>query len=249
MAKEKPKAGEVFYQAARYYTEDEEAKIALIKEQDRIAKEKEDKFLSTVEKWDANCKEVVLYQSSDKAMFYFLDGQIEKIEELIFRCFTPEEISEILNVPVYKYFLWTKKTQHVLKILTAVEFSAEYRMGLSEKVLKRYIDDPNLTTQMTMLIRELSLHHSRMAGFRQPKTFGKTPDQSGQTNQVMVVTDDQMQVMLAAMREKKQAEREQVEEADIQNEEDEMFNQIEESNEQEERGRLDFEEGFNIDEL
>lgn len=133
----------------------------------------------------------------------FLDGYVDEIEDMIFQCFSPKALSDAFGVPQYKMFLWTKDTKHKKRIEMALEFSAEFRMHKSEAVIEKYINDPRLTVQQAGLVRELALHHSRMAGFRQPRVFGKAPDNAPKAPTINIVSPEDMGKLIEELRQKR----------------------------------------------
>lgn len=139
--------------------------------------------------------------------FEKLDSHIDQIEEDIFNCSKVSELSEKYQVKGIVFALWCRGTIYIERIRLAYELSAESRMDLSAQTLEDGINDPNLQIQYAGLIRELSLHHSRMGGFQNQKKYGKKPDIEINARPIQNVTDDQMDRMIAAFREDRMKQR------------------------------------------
>lgn len=160
--------------------------------QDEIDKIKKKDLHSTIKRWDKRGN-----------LTEYLDNHIEQIEDMLFQCDSPKVIADTFNVPQYKMFLWSKETKHKKRIEIALEFSAEMRMHKSQEVLEKYLKDPRLSMQQAGLVRELALHHSRMAGFRQPRVFGKAPEPPSKAPTVNIVSSDDMNKLVEAIRQKR----------------------------------------------
>lgn len=161
----------------------------------------------------------------------FLDKNIDLIEEMIFDGDSTKKIAASFMVPHYRFFMWTKKSIHKERIDIALEYSSESHMTESEEILRKSIADPRLTMQQAGLIRELALHLSRKAGFRDPKKFGRDFDKQPATQQTMIVSDQQMSKFIEATLQKKRLESGNLENMEDFSERDEELNENNENNE------------------
>lgn len=150
-----------------------------------------------------------MYQDTYYAeQFEMLDNHIEDIEEEIFRCTKVATMAFKYGVKGIVMAAWCKGTIHIERIRLAFELSAEYRMDLAADVLEKGIKDPNLEMQYTGLIRELALHHSRVAGFQNQKKYGKRPDIEVGIRPIQQITDTQMDRLIETFREDRKKLRE-----------------------------------------
>lgn len=175
--------------------------------------------------------------------YKFLDSKIDDIEEKVFQCQPYTKIAEFYRVKGILFAKWMKESIHLERIKIAIEMSSEVRMNLSEDTLTKWIEDPRLTIQQTGLIRELALHHSRMAGFRNQQVFGKKIEIEKPPTVINVVTEDGMSKMIEQIREEKRL-RDQRELGQGFDDAEEIEDEIaeEETNEEED-------EEFNLDNL
>jgi hypothetical protein len=142
-----------------------------------------------------------MYQDTYYAeQFEMLDKHIEEIEEEIFRCTKIATMAFKYGVTGIVMAAWCKGTIHIDRIKLAYELSSMFRMDLAAETLEQGIKDPNLQIQYTGLIRELALHHSRMAGFENQKKFGKRPDIDVNIRPIQQITDQQMDRLIDTFR-------------------------------------------------
>jgi len=152
-----------------------------------------------------------MYDNNTYAVeFEKLDSRIAEIEEDIFTCKKIPHFMKKYGVGGIVFAHWCRGSIHIERIRLAYLLSAEYQMDLSTTVLEDGIMDKDLDgnfkkteIEYAGLIRELSLAHSRQAGFKNQAKFGKKPVDPIMDKPIQQVTDEQLQMVILEFRKMK----------------------------------------------
>lgn len=88
-----------------------------------------------------------------------------------------KQICKELDIAVSNFQGWVKRDpERQEEYLAAKRDSAEAHMDRAREVLEARVEDPELTSAQSGLVKALSGHHARMAEVRDRETFGKGAD-------------------------------------------------------------------------
>ena len=181
-------------------------------------------------------------------MYETLDLNIEDIEERLATCEALEDIALIYNCRYVTFRNWLRESKQYERIRLAVEFSAEFHVSMGFKLIRKAIEDPDLTMQQAALLRAELYNHNAAAAVRQPKVFGKKAEEGLSAATVIIASDDQIGNMIEKFRqlaaEKRMLESGEYEESDENEDEEDGEYEDELSDVVEEREELDNEEDF-----
>ena len=225
---------------------DEETKI---KKEKLDEKKKERKDLMREIRTHKRGRKIPLVNYSE--MYETLDLNIEDIEERLATCEALEDIALIYNCRYVTFRNWLRESKQYERIRLAFEFSAEFHVSMGFKLIRKAIEDPDLTMQQAALLRAELYNHNASAAVRQPKVFGKKAEEGLSAATVIIASDDQIGNMIEKFRqlaaEKRMLESgESGEDGESDGNEDEEDGEYEDelSDEFEEREELDNEEDF-----